>query len=106
VLQVNRNDDTYEQELRELALQFLPDDRMDAEARRADEERRSAERTARVLAMRETADAVLGGRYGKEAKAAAEHALKAGRTEEALLTVSRIAAEARKRGAMPRKVAR
>lgn len=52
----------------ESALRFMPDRATETAIECEIRERKEAERTARVLAMRDTRDALLSGVYGAEAK--------------------------------------
>jgi hypothetical protein len=58
----------FDPEMVQYAELAFPDPVRETEAQRIDRERAEADRTAQVLAMRETRDALLGGKYGKDAK--------------------------------------
>lgn len=58
----------FDPEMVQYAQIAFPDAQRETEAQRIDRERAEADRTARHLAMRETRDALLAGKYGKEAK--------------------------------------
>jgi hypothetical protein len=58
----------FDPEMVEYAKIAFPDATRETEAQRIDRERAETDRTARTLAMRETRDALLGGKYGKNAK--------------------------------------
>jgi len=58
----------FDPEMVALAEQLFPDRATETQVQREIRERQEAERTARVLAMRDTRDALLSGVYGAEAK--------------------------------------
>ncbi len=58
----------YDPEMVAIAERFFPDRATETAIEREIRERQEAERTARVLAMRDTRDALLSGVYGAEAK--------------------------------------
>lgn len=58
----------FDPEMVQYATLAFPDRERETEAQRIERERQEADRTARVLAMRDTRDALLSGVYGAEAK--------------------------------------
>ena len=58
----------FDPEMVQYAALAFPDRARESEAQRIERERQEADRTARVLAMRDTRDALLSGVYGAEAK--------------------------------------
>lgn len=58
----------FDPEMADIAAKFFPDRATETAIEREIRERQEAERTARILAMRDTRDALLSGVYGAEAK--------------------------------------
>jgi len=58
----------FDPEMAQYAALAFPDRARETEAQRIERERQEADRTARVLAMRDTRDALLNGVYGAEAR--------------------------------------
>lgn len=88
----------FDPEMVQYAQLAFPDRERETEAQRVERERHEADRTARVLAMRDTRDALLNGVYGAEAKrkARAMIAEKGPNAPATLKYCSKLAAQARK----------
>lgn len=88
----------FDPEMAEYAARAFPTREHETEAQRIERERAEAERTATALAMRETRDAMLAGRYGAKPKAKArEYALTHGHdSTETLKYCSELANKIRK----------
>jgi hypothetical protein len=87
------------QEAVEDALKFMPNSEVEELAAREERERVQADRTAEAMTMRETRDAVLASRYGKDAKQKLEYEihLKGNAEDPVVLHVAaRLAAAERK----------
>lgn len=87
----------FDPEMAQYAALAFPDRERETEAVRIARERQEAERTAMTLAMRETRDELLAGKYGKEAKQkATEFAIANGKdTFDTLRYCSALAAKCR-----------
>lgn len=89
-------------EAQEAALRFFPTLALSRAAERDEEERRQAERAQLYRNRCVMADELLAGKYGKDARLAAENALKPGRTMAALAFCANLVWEANKRKAADR----
>lgn len=89
----------FDPEMVQFAQLAFPDRERETEAQRIERERIETDRTARAMAMRETRDEIIAGKYGKEAKQkATEFAVSNGKDSEATLKYcSELAAKERKR---------
>lgn len=88
----------FDPEMVQYASIAFPDRARETEAQRIERERQEADRTARVLAMRDTRDALLNGVYGAEAKKKARAMVneKGANNRETLKYCSKLADQVRK----------